>query len=87
MPRFADASEAAQAARAFDLKRLPPDFIADPYPCYRALRQHDPVHRMPDGSYFITRHDDCEALYKDARSDIGVGAICSRKRIWRKRQR
>ncbi len=66
MPRFADASEAAQAARAFDLKRLPPDFIDDPYPYYRALREHDPVHRMPDGSYFITRYDDCEALYKDA---------------------
>jgi cytochrome P450 len=66
MPRFAAASEAAQAARTFDLKRLPPDFIADPYPYYRALREHDPVHRMPDGSYFITRYDDCEALYKDA---------------------
>ena len=68
MPRFADASEAAHAARAFDLKRLPPDFIDDPYPYYRALREHDPVHRMPDGSYFITRYDDCETLYKDART-------------------
>ncbi len=68
MPRFADASEAANAARAFDLKRLPPDFIDDPYPYYRALREYDPVHRMPDGSYFITRYDDCETLYKDART-------------------
>lgn len=67
MPNFANADEAAQAARAFDLKHLPPDFIDDPYPWYHALREHDPVHRMPDGSYFLTRYDDCETLYKDAK--------------------
>jgi cytochrome P450 len=66
MPEFGDAREAAQAARDFDLKRLPADFIDDPYPYYRALREYDPVHRMPDGSYIITRYDDCETLYKDA---------------------
>ena len=68
MPKFANADEAAQAARGFDLKRLPPDFIDDPYPWYHALREHDPVHRMPDGSYFLTRYDDCETLYKDAKA-------------------
>jgi len=68
MPRFASDAEAAQAARSFDLKCLPADFIDDPYPWYHALREHDPVHRMPDGSYFITRYDDCETLYKDART-------------------
>jgi len=68
MPRFATAAEAAAAARAFDLKRLPGDFIDDPYPYFHALREYDPVHRMPDGSYIITRYDDCETLYKDART-------------------
>ena len=68
MPKFANADEAARAARGFDLKRLPPDFIDDPYPWYHALREHDPVHRMPDGSYFLTRYDDCETLYKDAKT-------------------
>lgn len=68
MPRFADASEAQQAARDFDLKRLPADFIADPYRYYHALRDYEPVHRMPDGSYIITRYDDCETLYKDAKT-------------------
>jgi len=68
MPRFASPSEAADAARAFDLKQLPADFIEDPYPYFHALREHDPVHRMPDGSYIITRYDDCETLYKDART-------------------
>ncbi|HWV43137.1 cytochrome P450, partial [Pseudorhodoplanes sp.] len=68
MPRFASPSEAAAAARAFDIKQLPADFIDDPYPYFHALREHDPVHRMPDGSYIITRYDDCETLYKDART-------------------
>jgi cytochrome P450 len=42
-------------ARAFDLKRLDPAFLDDPFPVYRALREHDPVHHMPDGSYFLSR--------------------------------
>ena len=60
--------EAAAAARAFDLKRLPADFIDDPFPYYRALREHDPVHRMPDGAYLLTRWRDCDAVYRDART-------------------
>src|SRR6476469_11110076 len=59
--------EARAAARDFDLKRLAPDFIDDPFPYYRALREHDPVHRMPDGAYLITRWRDCDAVYRDAR--------------------
>jgi len=50
---------------AFDLKKLSAEFLKEPYPTYRALRQHDPVHRMPDGSYFLTRYDDCLAVYRD----------------------
>ncbi len=53
-------------ARAFDIKQLPPDFIDDPFPYYRVLREHDPVHRMPDGAYFLTRYRDCDAIYRDA---------------------
>jgi cytochrome P450 len=58
---------AAAAARDFDLKRLPADFIDDPFPYYHALRAHDPVHRMPDGAWFLTRWRDCDAVYRDAR--------------------
>jgi cytochrome P450 len=53
-------------ALAFDLKRLEQRFLDDPYPLYRALREHDPVHKMPDGSYFLSRYEDCAALYHDA---------------------
>jgi cytochrome P450 len=52
-------------ALAFDLKRLDAAFLEDPFPVYRALREHDPVHRMPDGSYFLSRYDDCAAVYRD----------------------
>src|SRR5215207_7048539 len=54
-----------QAALRFDIKRLDASFLADPFPLYRALREHDPVHRMPDGSYFLSRYDDCAAIYRD----------------------
>ena len=64
----ADALEVSrEQVREFDLKRLPADFIDDPFPYYRALREHDPVHRMPDGAYLITRWRDCDAVYRDAR--------------------
>jgi cytochrome P450 len=57
-----------ERAAAFDLKRLDPAFRDDPYPTYRALREHDPIHRMPDGSYFLTRYDDLVAVYRDAKT-------------------
>ncbi|HWG79287.1 MAG TPA: cytochrome P450 [Stellaceae bacterium] len=61
----ADPEAMRAAALAFDLKRLERRFLDDPYPLYRALREHDPVHRMPDGSYFLSRYDDCAAVYRD----------------------
>jgi cytochrome P450 len=64
----ADALEVSrEQVRDFDLKRLPAHFIDDPFPYYRALREHDPVHRMPDGAYLLTRWRDCDAVYRDAR--------------------
>ena len=56
------------AALSFDLRRLDRAFLDDPYPTYRALREHDPVHRMPDGSYFLSRYDDVVAVYSDAKT-------------------
>lgn len=59
----------------FDLRKLSAAFLDDPYPTYRALRESDAVHRLPDGSYFLSRYDDCLAVYRDAetwRSDKTV---------------
>jgi hypothetical protein len=60
--------EARAVAHDFDLRRLPPGFIDNPFPYYRALREYDPIHRMPDGAYFITRYAECEAVYKDPKT-------------------
>ena len=50
----------------FDLRALPAGFQDNPYPTYRALREQDPVRRMPDGSVFLTRHADLIAVYRAA---------------------
>src|SRR4029450_5467811 len=42
-----------------------PFFLACPFAVSRARREHDPIHRMQDGSYFLTRYDDCAAVYRD----------------------
>lgn len=55
-----------ETAFTFNLKHVDRTFFDDPYPTYRALREHDPVHRMPDGSYFLTRYADCNAIYRDS---------------------
>jgi cytochrome P450 len=56
---------ARAAALAFDLRALPDDFYEDPFATYRWLRRWDPVHRCPDGSYFLARYDDIVAVYAD----------------------
>jgi len=53
------------AAASFDVRKLAPEFLENPYATYRALRKFEPVHLMPDGSYFLTRYDDCLAVYRD----------------------
>jgi cytochrome P450 len=55
-------------SRSFDLRALPADFLANPFPVYAALREHEPVRRMPDGSYFLTRYADLVAVYRDAQT-------------------
>jgi cytochrome P450 len=61
------AADGAALAREFDLRRIGTAFLDDPYPTYALLRRHDPVHRDPDGSYFLTRYDDVMAVYRDRR--------------------
>jgi cytochrome P450 len=56
-----------ELAAGFDLEKLTPDFYANPYPTYRALRENEPVKRMPNGSYFLTRYDDLVSAYKSTK--------------------
>ncbi|WP_206998269.1 cytochrome P450 [Trinickia mobilis] len=57
-----------ELARAFDLRHLNAAFYADPYPVYDALRTFEPIKRMPDGSLFLTRYRDVQAVYRDPRT-------------------
>jgi len=59
--------EARAIAASFDLAHAADDYYADPYPYYRALREHAPVKRMPDGSWFLTRHEDVLPVCRDHR--------------------
>ena len=62
-------AERAQSISAtFDLRALPQDFYANPYPMYDVLRETSPVCLMPDGSYFLTRHADLVAVYRNAQT-------------------
>src|ERR1700759_4083914 len=55
-------------AENFDIEKLTPEFYADPYPTYRALREHEPVKLLPNGSYFLTRYDDLVGAYKSTKA-------------------
>ena len=57
----------AAIAAAFDLSKIDRAFFDDPFSTYAALRQHDPVHKCADGSYFLTRYADVMAIYRDRR--------------------
>ncbi|WP_291845684.1 cytochrome P450 [Bradyrhizobium sp.] len=61
-------ADARELAATFDLEKLTPEFYADPYPTYRALRENAPVKRLANGSYFLTRYDDLVSAYKNNRA-------------------
>ena len=65
-PRFT-AGKSRAVARDFDLRHLPDDFYANPYPYFHALRELTPVRNIGPNSILITRHADLMAAYKDAR--------------------
>jgi cytochrome P450 len=60
-------ADARELAAGFDIEKLTLEFYVDPYPTYRALREHEPLKRLPNGSYFLTRYDDLVSAYKSTR--------------------
>lgn len=48
----------------FDLNSTDPRFIDNPFPTYARLRRESPVHRNPDGTYFVTRHSDVIRVFR-----------------------
>src|SRR6201989_1402159 len=59
---------ARELAASFDLEKLTPEFYANPYPTYRALRDNEPIKRLPNGAYFLTRYDDLVTAYKNTKA-------------------
>src|ERR1700675_2437889 len=59
--------DARVLAESFDIEKLTPEFYADPYPTYRALRENEPVKRLPNGSWFLSRYDDLVGIYKSTK--------------------
>lgn len=49
----------------FDLNSIGRDFIDNPFPTLKALRENSPVHRNPDGSLYLTRHADVLKVYQN----------------------
>src|SRR5215469_7317768 len=62
------AENARELAASFDLEKLTPEFYLNPYPTYRALREHEPIKRLPNGSWFLTRYDDLVTAYKNTKA-------------------
>src|SRR5438309_5552228 len=58
-------ADAKELAARFDLEKLTPEFYDNPYPTYRALREHEPVKLLANGSWFLTRYDDLVSAYKN----------------------
>jgi len=53
-------------ASALDFRPDAPDFLRDPFPVFRRLREEDPVHWSPRlKSWVLTRYDDCKAVCLD----------------------
>jgi cytochrome P450 len=67
LDRLARPAPQPRAPEAPGLDLMGTDFLADPYPFYAHLRQHDPVHRARQGSWVLTRHADIAAAFADPR--------------------
>jgi len=58
---------AAALAEANLSSPMLPENRPDPYPIYDFIREREPVHHSPDGSWVLTRYDHSAALLRDPR--------------------
>jgi cytochrome P450 len=62
-----DMTPPAADASSLEFNPLDPDFIADPYPFYRRLREAAPVFKTPQGFWLLTRYEDVALALRDKR--------------------
>ena len=55
----------ASIGDTFDFNTIGQDFIKDPFPTCKFLREFSPIHRNSDGSLFLTRYADVLKVYRD----------------------
>lgn len=67
----ARAAGAAVTAAPVRFNPFDPSFRADPYPQYRVLREHAPVHRAL-GMWVLTRHADVTAVLHDRTTSVDL---------------
>lgn len=74
-------AEERDVALNFDLETFDKGFIENPYPVYRALRRHNPVCRLPNGTYFIARYRDLVTILRDPERFISDKKVDFRKKF------
>lgn len=65
MPALSQSLSDNERAKAFDYFNPPEGYIDSPYPWFKLLRDHDPLHRNSDGSVLLTRHADVSTVWRD----------------------
>ena len=69
-----DGRASAGASTAPDLAELLPfyhdEFLEDPYPHFRRLRDEFPVLKLEDGTYVVSRYDDVSTLLRHTKSSV-----------------
>lgn len=78
-PIMAEPGDDAARARAFDLFNLPEGYFEQPYPWFKLLRDHDPLHTQADGSVLLTRYEDVRFVWRD------LSGVVDRREMFTKR--
>ena len=78
-PIVAPHEDDAARARAFDLFNLPEGYFESPYPWFKLLRDHDPLHANADGSVLLTRYEDVRTVWRD------LSGVVDRREMFTKR--
>ena len=71
IPKIANGGGWACDPADFDLADVDRAFLEDPFPTYARLREESPIHKNPDGTYFVTCFDEVAGVLrsKDMSSD------------------
>lgn len=64
-----------RSARGFDLFDVPSDYIDDPYPWLRLLRDDDPLHRNADGTVLLTRYEDVRTVWREPSTSVDKSSL------------